>query len=244
VSKRAPAPKSRPSAQAAARAKQRRRRERWRMPVLIGSLALAVVAIAAIALTVADQSKPAKNAGANVVEVADSVTVKGAALPALPDDSSKLPDPAVGQPAPILEGVDIQGDAVTVPQSGPAVIAFVAHWCPHCQREVPVIMDLRKTGQWPSNVALAGVSTAVAQERDNYPASTWLRTEGWDAPVLVDTKGQTASKAFGLTGFPFLVWIDANGKVVLRTSGELSEGQLAGMLDQLSRGETPVKQTA
>ena len=37
-------------------------------------------------------------------------------------------------------------------------------------------MKLRESGRWPANVGLAGLSTAVAPERGNYPASAWLES--------------------------------------------------------------------
>ncbi len=236
MSKKGNAPRSKPSAQAVARAKQRHRRDKWVMPAIIGGLVVAVVLVAVIALTVSGGTDQNGGNASNKIEVADVATVTGTPLPPLPDRGV---DPAVGMTAPITQGVDFDGATVSVPPKGPAVLAVVAHWCPHCQREVPVMMDLRQSGKWPSNVALAGISTAVAPERGNFPASEWLRSAAWDAPVLVDTKDQTASSAYGLTGFPFMVWTDATGKVVLRTSGEIPETELASMLGQLSRGETP-----
>ena len=236
MSKKGNAPRSKPSAQAVARAQQRHRRDKWLMPAIIGGLVVAVVLVAVIALTVSGGTDQNGGNASNKIEVAEVATVTGTPLPKLPDRGV---DPAIGKAAPVTQGVDFDGATVSVPPKGPAVLAVVAHWCPNCQREVPVIMKLRESGRWPANVGLAGLSTAVAPERGNYPASAWLESAGWDAPVLVDTKDQQASEAYGLTGFPFLVWTDASGKVVLRTSGEIPEAELASMLEQLGRGEIP-----
>ncbi|MGI8938357.1 MAG: TlpA family protein disulfide reductase [Iamia sp.] len=69
------------------------------------------------------------------------VTAEGEPLAPYVADSA---DPAIGQVAPTLTGIDPAGDPVTIDPGaeGPMVIAFVAHWCPHCQAEVPRLVDL------------------------------------------------------------------------------------------------------
>ena len=229
-----PTPKSAQGKQAAGQP------AKWVLPVVVvGVVVLALVVGVVTYFSVSGSSDDSSGGDASQkVEVAQVVTISGEALPQLPESGV---DPAVGMPAPVASGVDPQGAPVAVPTKGPAVTAIVAHWCPHCQREVPVIMDLRRNGSWPANVTLGGISTGVSPERGNYPPSAWLTSEGWDAPVLVDTSKAQAAKAYGLTGFPFLVWTDASGKVVLRTSGEIPEAQFARMLRQLSEGQTPTR---
>ncbi|MFZ4516366.1 MAG: TlpA family protein disulfide reductase [Acidimicrobiia bacterium] len=209
----------------------------WTFPVILGAAIVGVLAVILI-ISVAAPSVfgGKKSSPKNRVEVADVVDVSGTPLPA---DTGKTPDPAVGMAAPTLRGVDTRGQSVTAPGTGPTVMAFLAHWCPHCQREVPRITRLRQAGSWPSNVALVGVSTSVAQERGNYPPSAWFDSARWDAPVLVDTKEGTAARVYGQQAFPYLVWIDGSGNVVLRTAGEIEESQLARMLQQLSAGQAP-----
>lgn len=210
---------------------------RWLIPV-IGIVVLVVIVGVVVAVTVAQSSKSSTTTtGKNQpIEVASVVSVTGTPLPPFPGSGS---DPAIGMTPPTVTGVSFNGSSVSIPGKGPAIVAFVAHWCPHCQREVPIITRLRYGGTWPSNVSLSGVSTAVAPERGNYPPSAWLESVGWKAPVLVDTKQGEAADAYGLTGFPYLVWTDASGKVVLRTSGEIPEATLNRMVGELAAGKTP-----
>jgi thiol-disulfide isomerase/thioredoxin len=65
------------------------------------------------------------------------------------------------------------------------VVVFVAHWCPHCQAEVPRIVALAKAGK--VSVPIVGVATGTDASAPNYPPSAWLQREGWPYPVLVDT---------------------------------------------------------
>jgi len=159
------------------------------------------------------------------------VTVTGEALPALPEGS----DPAVGLPAPALEGRDFEGRPVTIGNDGRSkVVIFLAHWCPHCQREVPLLQDWLDREGMPAGVDLYSVATAIDPSQPNYPPDEWLRREGWTPPVLVDDEKESAANAYGLTGFPFWAFVDAEGNVVSRFAGELTIDQLKGYLASIS----------
>lgn len=133
--------------------------------------------------------------------------------------------------APTLEGVDPNGDAVTLPASGqPTLLVFMAHWCPHCQREIPQLQEWIDGGQLPEDVQVAGVATAMSPDRPNYPTSAWLDREGWTPPTIADADG-AAAEAYGVDAFPYFVAIDAEGTVVARSSGELTLDQVTEMMD-------------
>jgi thiol-disulfide isomerase/thioredoxin len=157
------------------------------------------------------------------------VTVSGDSLPAFAEGD----DPAVGLPAPTLQGEDFRGQPVAVADDGrPKAIVFLAHWCPHCQREVPVIQDWLDAEGAPQDVDLYSVATSIDPAQPNYPPDAWLEREGWTVPVLVDDADDAAATAFGLTVFPYFVFVDADGNVVARASGELTIEQLTGYLSQ------------
>lgn len=77
-----------------------------------------------------------RSAGADTVPIEDetaTVEVSGAVLPAY-----GFPDDAIGQSVPTVTSDLLSGDPVTFGADGTArVIAFFAHWCPHCYAEVP-----------------------------------------------------------------------------------------------------------
>ena len=141
-------------------------------------------------------------------------------------------DPAVGATAPVLEGQDFAGTPVEVGAATgePTMVVFLAHWCPHCQDEVPVLVGMRDGGTFPEGVAVVGVSTAVDPTRGNYPPSTWLDAEGWTWPVLADDEQISALSAYGGTSFPFVVLLDGEGTVLARTAGEMTEDQVVDFL--------------
>jgi thiol-disulfide isomerase/thioredoxin len=109
----------------------------WLLWVVIGVVVVAGVVAIAISAGGGNEAK----AG----EVADEVKVTGSDLPPLPSSGA---DPAVGEPAPGVEGTSPTGDAVTYqPGAGkPSVVFILAHFCPHCQAEVPRIVSLADAG--------------------------------------------------------------------------------------------------
>ena len=135
-------------------------------------------------------------------------------------------DLAYGVVAPTLSGTGFDGSDVVIENDGSAkVIYFVAHWCPHCQAEVPMIQGLVDDGKLPEGLDVYAVSTSVDQGRGNYPPSDWLAEEGFTPTVMRDDDSASALSAFGATSFPFAVYLNANNEVVARTAGSLDANQ-------------------
>ena len=200
--------------------------------VLLGVAALALVAV--IVGLVGDGGDDDDDAtGSTDSSETRAVDVRGDALALLEDPAD---DPAVGQPAPVVSGETFAGDALSIPGDGPAVVVFLAHWCPHCQREVPFLVKHFEENGMPEGVDVLAVTTSVDESAPNYPPSEWLEREQWDIPTLYDDEDDSAARAFGLSGFPFFVAIDADGNVVARTSGELEAPQVEALLDAARGG--------
>ncbi len=162
------------------------------------------------------------------------MSVSGSAL--VPYDGSS-PDPAVGLVPPELTGQDFAGAPVSITDDGePKVVMFLAHWCPHCQREVPKVQSWLDTNGMPPGVSLYAVPTATVEGRDNYPPSQWLLGKNWTVPVLVDDAAGTAATAWGLRSYPYFVAVGPDGTVVKRASGELSEAQFYALVDAARSG--------
>jgi len=195
-----------------------------------------VLGVVAIFLTGND------GAGGNIDAVQEQgpVEVSGEPLQPMPRvDGFVVPfelDPAVGSTPPTLEGQDFeQGEVSIDPADGRAkVVAFLAHWCPHCQAEVPRIQDWVDDGNLPEDVDLYAVSTGVQADGANYPPSKWLDREGWTGDILLDDPDGTAANAWGLTGYPYLVFVDSDGKVTRRASGELPIEDFAELVAEIA----------
>lgn len=163
-----------------------------------------------------------------------AITEASVAGEALPQFANESPDPAVGQPAPELTGQTLDGEPITIdPDDGtPKAIVFLAHWCPHCQREVPVVQDWLEENGAPEGVELYAVATDIDRNRGNFPPQDWLEREGWQVPTLVDGD-DVARNAYGLRTYPYWVTIDGEGNVVQRWSGETQPDQLEIRLDRV-----------
>ena len=111
------------------------------------------------------------------------------------------------------------------------VLAFVAHWCAHCQREVPKLANWARGGT-RNGVEIRAIATDTNPDRPNYPPSAWLAKEGFDVPTLADDDAGSGARAYGLTAFPFFVAVDASGRVAARASGELSEAQFDELVEK------------
>jgi cytochrome c biogenesis protein CcmG, thiol:disulfide interchange protein DsbE len=135
-------------------------------------------------------------------------------------------DPAIGQAAPEVSGAGFDGTPAKIEANGkPKVILFLAHWCPHCQAEVPVLQAWADAGGVPNGVEIISVATSINPDAPNYPPDEWLAREGWTYPVIVDPTNSVAS-AYGLTAFPFWVFVGPDGTVRARATGEMSTADL------------------
>lgn len=167
------------------------------------------------------------------------VTITGEALVPFASGGEDL---AVGMPAPKLSGLDFRGEEISItPDEGPYMLVFLAHWCVHCNAEVPRLIDWRNSGGVPSDLDVIGVATAVAKGADNYPPASWFSNKGWPWPVMVDeTTGEgtagKAAQAFGASGWPYFVIVGEDGLVKVRVSGEVEAAELQVIVDEALAG--------
>jgi thiol-disulfide isomerase/thioredoxin len=223
---------------AQARRKTKRKAAQPKKLPLFQLLIAGVVVVGAIVVAISAMGGDDDDGG---VDQTRPVTVEGEAL--APFDGNSAADPALGQTAPTLAGEDFSGNSVTIGNDGrPKAVALVAHWCSHCQAEVPRIKAWLDDHGLPEGVDLYFISTRVSPQDNNYPPSEWLAREGVsDIPTIVDDDDFGALQAFGAGGFPYLVYLDADNKVVLRTSGEYQDDPnvYTTVFDALASGERP-----
>jgi cytochrome c biogenesis protein CcmG, thiol:disulfide interchange protein DsbE len=201
-------------------------RSRW---ILIGGAVgvVALAAVIAIVLTLGSSGGPSEPA-------AEPLVITGGALPDLPAEG---PDPAVGMTLPALAGIGLDGEPMEIgPRGGAQMIVVLAHWCPHCQRELPMLVDMIDSGDVPEGVAVVGLSTAIDELRGNYPPSAWFEREGWQQPTLIDDANSDGLHALGLPVFPGFVFVDAPGQVTQRMTGEIDRETLIQAMEVAAGG--------
>jgi LPXTG-motif cell wall-anchored protein len=191
----------------------------WLWLVLIGVVAAA--GVIAVLATRKDSSDSASVPPG--VEQTRPATITGDSLPQLPDSGT---DPAIGMAVPEVHGQSFDGTPVNILHDGKAkLLMFVAHWCPHCQREVPLVVSHLKENPLPDGVQLVAIATSTNSSLPNYPPSAWLEEVQWPGETMADTPKYDVANAYGLTAFPYFVAVDASGKVVARTTGEITMDQ-------------------
>jgi thiol-disulfide isomerase/thioredoxin len=216
---------------------------RWLLPGLI----VAAIAIAGVLAFILPGTGPTTGGSSSVPPSASGVTSPGASSsavaggPTVSGDAlapfqGTTGDAAVGVAAPTVRGSDFSGKAVTIELDGrPKAIVFLAHWCPHCQAEVPLLQTWVSAGGLPQGVDLISVATGIDPTRPNYPPDAWLQREGWTVPVVVDPDN-TVAGAYGLTAYPFWVFVGPDGKVVGRAAGALTIPDLETLIGRLTGG--------
>ena len=156
------------------------------------------------------------------------VSVEGDNLPVYNDPT--VQDVAVGLTAPTVSGADWNDTDITIGADGrPKIVIFLAHWCPHCQNEVPVVQDWVNSGGLGEDVDMYGITVLTNRLQGNWPPQQWLEDEGWTVPTIMDDQENSAVAAYGLRGTPFYVVLDGEGTVVARYSGEVGLAGLEAM---------------
>jgi cytochrome c biogenesis protein CcmG, thiol:disulfide interchange protein DsbE len=196
-------------------------------------VAAGVIAVAASGSGGKKTTTTSTSTGGSAIAEVRPVTVVGTRLPSVPSSGH---DPAVGATPPELHGQTFDGQPFDVSNDGqPKIVLMVAHWCPHCQREVPLLANYFRGNGLPAGVRIVTVATDTKSNLSNYPPSAWLSRAGWPVPVMADEARSTAAAAYGLNAFPYFCAIDAKNQVVKRTTGELTLGQFLTLVS-LARG--------
>ncbi len=159
-------------------------------------------------------------------------TVTGEILPLYAGESDD--NIAVGLPGPLFSGPNQNSEIVSLENNGNAkALLFLAHWCPHCQNEVPAVQEIINLMGVPDGVDVIAIATSIDRGRDNYPPQDWLAREGWSETQIYDIDKDIAT-AYGLTSFPYWVFLDKDLNVIARRAGNLPGDYVGQLLIQLA----------
>jgi len=211
-----------------------------KMRIWIGLAAVVVLVVGIVVFasrddSTTDNASDTTSFGSSLPD-SQPITFTGDALVSF--DAANSPDPAFGVDAPLLSGLNFNGKAIVMDPAanGPYMLVFLAHWCPHCNAEVPRLNDWKNSGAVPPDLNVIGVATAVSKASANYPPATWFSNKGWGWPVIVDEAladgaAGKAAVAYGASGWPYFVIVGADGKVKARVSGEVEAKDLRTIVD-------------
>jgi thiol-disulfide isomerase/thioredoxin len=102
------------------------------------------------------------------------------------------------------------------------IVNFWATWCAPCRREIPLLRKLQKQ-HGPEGFQIVGVAVDIREDVVKYAQEI-----GIDYPVLIgEQDGLDAVNKFGQgsIGFPFTVFTDNQGRIVLFHLGEIHKEQ-------------------
>lgn len=161
-----------------------------------------------------------------------ALTITGDPLPALQQGAE---DTAVGLPVPEITGTDYAGNPYSLAADGlPKLVVALAHWCPYCNQELPVLRDWYDAGNVPEGVEFIMLSVFVDSSRANFPPGTWLADNDWTGPVIADDINGSIERALGITAVPYHLLVAPDGTVVGRVTGALPVEQLDSIVESLA----------
>ena len=160
------------------------------------------------------------------------INVDGESLPQYAGENDD--NIALGLSAPTFSAPDQNSEIFSLEKNGNSkALLFLAHWCPHCQREVPVVQSFIDSNGVPPGIDVIAVATSIDRGRDNYPPQEWLEREGWSETQIYDLDREIG-EAYGLNAFPYWVFLDKDLNVIARRTGNLPEDMVGALLVQLA----------
>lgn len=160
------------------------------------------------------------------------ISVVGDSLPQYAGENDD--NVALGLAAPTFSAPDQNSEIFQLEKNGNSkALLFLAHWCPHCQREVPVVQRFIDSNGVPPGIDVIAVATSIDRGRDNYPPQEWLQREGWSETQIYDLDREIG-EAYGLNAFPYWVFLDKDLNVLARRTGNLPEDMVGALLIQLA----------
>ena len=160
------------------------------------------------------------------------INVNGESLPQYAGENDD--NIALGLSAPTFSAPDQNSEIFILEKDGNSkALLFLAHWCPHCQREVPVVQSFIDSNGVPPGIDVIAVATSIDRGRDNYPPQEWLEREGWSETQIYDLDREIG-EAYGLNAFPYWVFLDKDLNVIARRTGNLPEDMVGALLVQLA----------
>ena len=194
--------------------------------IVIGISALFVIGLA-VAIGVTLSSEPVA-----VALPEGEVVITGDVLP--PYSGENDDNIAFGLKAPLFSGPDQYSNIVSLEKDGNAkALIFLAHWCPHCQREVPAVQEYIDTMGVPDGIDIIAIATSIDKGRENYPPTEWLAREGGTELQIYDIDKKIGD-AYGLNAFPYWVFLDKELKIIARRTGNLPQDLVGQLLISLA----------
>lgn len=149
----------------------------------------------------------------------------------LTSDPRKIPSPLIGKPFPVINGLDLQGQTVSLAQAGgkPSVFNVWASWCVSCRAEHKVL--LRGANKFSGKINLIGIN----YKDKLVDAQGWLNRLGDPYQWSFHDKSGRAGLELGVYGVPETFFVNREGIIVHKIAGPLTDKSLAAGIAIASR---------
>lgn len=204
------------------RATERRRERLWKVGVPLAVVLVIVVLGGLVALTASGGGTASSEADVTAGPARTTLLATGDEVPAFA--------------APAVDGGRVDWTEFA---GEPAVLTVWAPWCPHCQEELPVLSQV--ASEFP-DVPVVTVATAIGQHPGPSPES-FMADHSIDLPTALDSTEDAISGSLGVSGFPTLLFVDADGVVHHTMTGEVAEEDLRAAMQAL-QGERAANDAA
>ena len=135
--------------------------------------------------------------------------------------------------APDFQVYDKDGNGVHLSDffGKPIVLNFWASWCGPCQSEMPHFNE--KYAELGGDVHFVMVNMTDGGRETVETASAFIEKNGYDFPVLFDTKSE-AAMTYGAYSLPTSFFINAEGHVIAQAVGAIDAATLQRGIDMIT----------
>jgi thiol-disulfide isomerase/thioredoxin len=143
--------------------------------------------------------------------------------------------PEIGQCAPNFVLATLDGKKVELYKTDgkPTVVNFWATWCPPCQDEMPHFQ--KAFDRYKDKVRFIMVNE-TSQERNPADVTSFLKKHGFTFPVAFDpvkNERTVGLDDYRIPGIPVTLAVGPDGKIIDKTVGEMTEGQIDRMIQEI-----------
>ena len=161
---------------------------------------------------------------------AEEVIPEGESTEATDTSANEEPEDII---APDFEVIDKAGNPVKLSSffGKPIVLNFWASWCGPCQSEMPDFNE--KYAEMGGDVHFVMVNMTDGGRETVETASAFIEKNGYDFPVLFDTKSE-AAMTYGAYSLPTSFFINAEGHVIAQAVGAIDAATLQKGIDMIT----------
>lgn len=187
--------------------------DKRKLVIVVATLVVVIAASVAVYNTYKDRVDPMTGQVTEASQAMSDITV--AALAKAPDFTME----------------DANGKTVKLSdfQGKPVVLNFWTSWCGYCKEEMPYFESAYK--EYGDQVQFIMLNNAKS-ERTSGAGQAFIKSSGYTFPVFYETAGQAIS-LYGLRGFPATIFIDADGSIVSRNFGAITQEKLTQNIKSL-----------